>query len=88
MSRKREQSLVVRDRTASYPPLASTSLAVIGCVLKRSPDLRPLLDPPGKYRRARRRPPSEPSFTARSRENVDRPASRLHGLRRRKERLR
>lgn len=60
----------------SYPPLSSISLAVIGCVLKRSLVLRPPPGPPGRYRRGRRRPPSEPGATARSREDAAaRPAS-------------
>lgn len=60
---------------SSYPLLSSTSSAVIGCVLKRSTVLRPPPGPEGRYRLVRRRTPSYPGFTARSREDAARPAS-------------
>lgn len=60
---------------SSYPLLSSTSSAVTGCVLKRSPLLRPPPGPEGRYRLVRRRMPSYPGFMARSREDVVRPAS-------------
>lgn len=72
-SKPDQSALVPSSRpVSSYPLLCSTSSAVIGCVLKRSPVLRP---PEGRYRRARRRTPSGPGFTARSREHVVRPVS-------------
>ena len=68
-------SHLVTYLVSSHPLLSSTSSAVIGCVLKRSPLLRVPPGPEGRYRLVRRRTPSYPGFTARSREDVARPAS-------------